>query len=101
MIFFDIQPTAAVKRGGVFRSSEKAREQRAFIMTLNRKTAKWVRTPEALDLLSAGRTTLYSLADFNGGPIKTSCLKKRGKTRGIRLWSVDSIESFIEESVTV
>jgi len=56
----------------------------------------WLRTPEALSLLGVVKSTLYSYADFSGGEIKTSSLRKRGKTRGIRLWSKESIEAFIE-----
>ena len=56
---------------------------------------KWLRTPQALEFMGIGKTTLYSLADFNGGDIKTTSLKKRGKTRGVRLWSLESIEAVL------
>ncbi len=56
----------------------------------------YVRTPEAMTFLGVCKTTLYSLADFNGGYIKTVSLKKRGKTRGVRLWSLDSMTNLLE-----
>jgi hypothetical protein len=44
------------------------------------------------------RSTLYRLADE--GKIRTSSLRERGKLRGKRLFSMDSIAQFIESRAT-
>ena len=44
------------------------------------------------------RSTLYRLADE--GKIRTSSLRERGKQRGKRLFSMDSIAQFIESRAT-
>ncbi|MEO8613875.1 MAG: helix-turn-helix domain-containing protein [Luteolibacter sp.] len=44
------------------------------------------------------KTTIYRLADE--GKIRTSSLRERGKLRGKRLFSLDSIAAFIESRAT-
>jgi hypothetical protein len=44
------------------------------------------------------KSTLYRLADE--GKIRTSSLRERGKLRGKRLFSLDSVAAFIESRVT-
>jgi len=44
------------------------------------------------------KSTLYRLAEE--GKIRTSSLKERGKLRGKRLFSLDSIAAFIESRAT-
>lgn len=72
----------------------------------NNKTAllegtQWLKTAQVLELYPIGKTLLYSLADFAGGPLATSEIRQRGKTRGIRLWDRQSIDAFIESSRTL
>jgi hypothetical protein len=55
---------------------------------------EWIDAKEAKRLFSIGRTTLYSLAE--AGKIRTSSLRERGKLRGKRLFSYDSIKQHIE-----
>lgn len=49
-------------------------------------------------IFGLGKSTLYRLADE--GKIRTSSLRERGKLRGKRLFSLDSIAAFIEGRAT-
>lgn len=62
--------------------------------------AEWLKTAPTLKSFPIGKTSLYALADFNGGPLLTSEIRQRGKTRGIRLWNVQSIRDLIEAGRT-
>ncbi len=59
--------------------------------------------PEFLDArgvnarFSIRRSLLYEL--HNGGHIKSVSLRRRGKSRGKRLFSVDSIRTFLREQM--
>jgi hypothetical protein len=59
--------------------------------------------PEFLDargvegLFSIRRSLLYEL--HNGGHIKSVSLRRRGQSRGKRLFSVDSIRAFLHEQM--
>jgi hypothetical protein len=70
-------------------------------LTLPPKTAAPVR-PEWGDAKAAKacfgicRSTLYRLADE--GKIRSSSLRERGKLRGKKLYSMDSIAAFIESN---
>jgi hypothetical protein len=61
--------------------------------------------PEWLDALgvharySIRRSLLYEL--HHGGHIKSVSLRRRGQSRGKRLFSVDSIRSFLEKQMKV
>lgn len=55
---------------------------------------EWIDALESKRLFCIGKTTLYTLA--NEGKIRTSSLRGRGKKRGKRLFSYDSIKEFIE-----
>jgi len=59
---------------------------------------EWIDAKEAKRLFSLGKTTLYTLA--NEGKIRTSSLRERGKQRGKRLFSYDSIRQHIEARAT-
>ena len=66
----------------------------------NNDGSQWLRTKEALEQFPLGRTLLYSLGDFNGGPLETAEIRQKDKSRGIRLWSRASLEKLIEEGRT-
>jgi hypothetical protein len=61
--------------------------------------------PEFLDAsgvqarFSIRRSLLYEL--YNGGHIKSVSLRRRGQSRGKRLFSVDSIRRFLREQMEV
>jgi hypothetical protein len=61
--------------------------------------------PEFLDAcgvharFSIRRSLLYEL--HNGGHIKSASLRRRGQSRGKRLFSVDSIRQFLREQMEV
>ena len=55
---------------------------------------EWLRVGEAVHYSSISRTLLYEL--LNEGKIESRLLRKRGCLRGIRLVSVDSLETFIK-----
>jgi hypothetical protein len=59
---------------------------------------EWIDAKEAKRLFSLGKTTLYALA--SEGKIRTSSLRERGKQRGKRLFSYDSIKAHIEARAT-
>ena len=56
----------------------------------------WLRLKDATRFSGLSRSTLYELFDTSGGPIKTSCLRQRGRTRGIRLIHRESLLGCIE-----
>lgn len=55
---------------------------------------EWVRVPDAVKLFGIKRSKLYEL--IAAGRIKSREIKERGKVRGIRLISYDSLNEFIE-----
>lgn len=67
-------------------------------MATTTTTPEWVDAREAKRLFSLGKTTLYALA--NDGKIRTCSLRERGKLRGKRLFSYDSIKQHIESRAT-
>jgi hypothetical protein len=60
-------------------------------------TGDWLGLEEAQQLARVSRSTLYNLR--KAGVIKTSNVKRPGKTRGRRLYSKSSIIAFIEGGV--
>ncbi len=56
---------------------------------------EWLKVSEALDFARIGKTYLYSQLDFNGGPIRSTLIRKRNARQGIRLVNVDSLREFI------
>ena len=59
---------------------------------------EWLRVPVAVRLFGVCRSSLYEL--IAAGRIKSTCLRKRGAVRGIRLISYDSLAAYIENAVT-
>jgi hypothetical protein len=58
---------------------------------------EWVRSPRPRERVEGlSRSELYVLAD--SGQIRTKAIRKPGCTRGIRLFSVSSIRSYIENA---
>lgn len=60
---------------------------------------EWLLVSEALTFARIGKTYLYSNLDFNGGPIKSTLIRKRNARQGKRLVNVDSLRAFIESGV--
>jgi|GEM_PF-4277018 len=58
----------------------------------------WLRVKQVVGIIP--KSTLYPLLDINGGSIRTSCLKRRGKRRGIRLIETASLLAAIESGAT-
>jgi hypothetical protein len=59
---------------------------------------EWLRVPEAVRLFGISRSALYEL--IAEGKIKSTCLRKRGAIRGIRIISYDSLASFVEHTAS-
>ena len=57
---------------------------------------EWLRIPEATRVFGPCRSGLYEM--IAAGLIKSTVLRKRGATRGIRLISYDSLAAYIENS---
>jgi hypothetical protein len=55
---------------------------------------EWLRLPDAIRVSGIGRSTLYQL--LNDGSVRSVVLRKRGRQRGIRLISADSLRTYIE-----
>ena len=57
---------------------------------------EWLRLPDATRIFGLSRSTLYELIADNR--IRSTALKKRGSTRGIRIISYDSLAAFLNEA---
>ena len=55
--------------------------------------AEWVDSPGAFQLFNLRRSNLYQLS--GEGLIQGCSLRRKGKARGRRLWSVASIRAFL------
>lgn len=58
---------------------------------------EWADCRSITRIFGIGKSTLYRLADE--GKIKNSSLRERGKLRGKRLFSCDSVAAYIESMV--
>lgn len=66
--------------------------------TITNTRPEWADAKGINRIFGLGRTTLYRLeAD---GKIRSSSLRARGKLRGKRLYSCDSVAAFIEKMAT-
>jgi hypothetical protein len=59
---------------------------------------EWAPAQTIARIYGISRSSLYELAA--AGKIRTSSLRKRGRTRGKRLFSTDSVAAFIEAHAT-
>lgn len=64
----------------------------------SRERPEWIDARGARSAFFLCRSTLYRLADE--GKIRTTSLRERGKVRGKRLFSYDSIAAFLESRAT-
>jgi hypothetical protein len=55
---------------------------------------EWLRISDAIRVCGIGRSTLYAL--IKSGEVKSASLRKRNRTRGIRLINRDSLNAYIE-----
>jgi hypothetical protein len=55
---------------------------------------KWMRVPDAVRYSGMSRAKLYVL--MAEGQIKTACVRRKGNIRGLRLFSIESIDAFLE-----
>jgi hypothetical protein len=55
---------------------------------------EWLRVADAVRYSSISRSLLYEL--LKAGQVESRVLRKRGRVRGIRLVSVDSLNQFIK-----
>ena len=58
---------------------------------------KWMRVPDAVRYSGMSRAKLYQL--MAEGKIKTASVRQKGNLRGLRLFSVESIDAFLESFV--
>jgi hypothetical protein len=54
---------------------------------------EWLRIPDTIRYSGIGRSSLYTL--IGDGKIRSVSIRKRGAVKGIRLISVDSIDSYL------
>jgi hypothetical protein len=59
----------------------------------DRLQPEWVRVPDAMRFCGIGRSRLYELIEKR--KIRSVCLRKSDKLRGIRLVSIPSLRDFI------
>jgi len=57
---------------------------------------EWLRIPEAIRVFGLCRSTLYVL--ITAGKIRSTCLRKRGSERGVRLINYDSLAAYVEQA---
>ena len=58
---------------------------------------KWMRVPDAVRYSGMSRAKLYQL--MAEGKIKTASVRQKGNLRGLRLFSGESIDAFLESFV--
>jgi hypothetical protein len=56
---------------------------------------EWLRLPDAVRVSGIGRSTLYML--IKSGEVRSASIRKRNRTRGIRLINRDSLNDYIEK----
>lgn len=66
--------------------------------TITDTRPEWIDARAVQHIFGICKSTAYRLADE--GKIRTSSLRERGKLRGKRLFSLDSISRFIESRAT-
>ena len=54
---------------------------------------EWIRIPDAIRFSGLSRSMIYEL--IGKGLVKSYCLRQRGKVRGTRLISFDSLSEFL------
>ena len=54
---------------------------------------EWLRPADVKPFCGFGRSHVYNLIDT--GAIRSVCLRQKGKSKGVRLISVDSLRSYI------
>lgn len=59
----------------------------------------WLRISEASEMFGLNRNIIYDL--INHQEIKSSLIKRRGSTRGVRLISRSSLNDYIETQITI
>ena len=62
----------------------------------NNLKPEWLRVPEAVRLFGLSRSALYVW--ISEGRIRSTCLKKRGAVRGIRIINYDSLSAVVEQA---
>ena len=58
----------------------------------------WFNTKRAVKYSDLSRTSIYSLADFVGGPLRSRLVVTGSGKRGKRLWSKESIDEYLNGS---
>jgi len=59
---------------------------------------EWLRIPDAVRFCGLSRSSLYEL--IREAKLRSVCLRKRNRARGVRLISADSLSSFIEAAAS-
>ncbi|MDQ3624437.1 MAG: helix-turn-helix domain-containing protein [Verrucomicrobiota bacterium] len=80
-----------------FKSQSVGTASHAVIHEINQSLKpEWLRVKQAVELFGPSRSALYEW--IVEGKIESTCLRKRGARRGIRLIKYDSLAAFIERS---
>jgi len=77
-------------------NSNSAVPQAAATPSNHHLKPEWLRIPEAIRVFGLCRSTLYQL--ITAGKIKSTCLRKRGSERGVRLINYDSLAGYVEQA---
>lgn len=64
----------------------------------NNLKPEWLRVPQAVELFPFCRSELYKLIAEQ--KIRSTCLRKRGALRGIRIISYDSLAAYVEKAAS-
>ncbi len=62
----------------------------------NNLKPEWIRVPQAVRLFGLSRSAIYEW--IAAEKIKSTCLKKRGALRGIRIINYDSLAAVVEQA---
>lgn len=57
---------------------------------------EWLRVPQAVRTFGISRSSLYEW--IAAGRIRSTCLRKRGAGRGVRLIHFDSLAAFVDQA---
>lgn len=77
-------------------NSDPAEVASAIAQQTKNVKPEWLRIPDAIRVFGISRSCLYLLISEN--KIRSTCLRKRGATKGIRILSYDSLAEYVNKA---
>ena len=68
----------------------------AAVHQFNNLKPEWIRVAQAVRLFGLSRSAIYEW--ISSQKIKSTCLRKRGAVRGIRIINYDSLSAVVEQA---